>query len=217
MESINVGHIILALGGFLTAWIWILAIPDTPTLFQWHPMLMTVGLFVLAPLGFQMMWINHLQKGKNHDDRVQMHFGVMAIGVVAAIWGFGAIYLNKKINDAPHFTSNHGAFGQIVVIAFMFQTTAALPVLGGDVMPAVVKNNMQVLYKFHKLMGRLIYLGGLVSFFLAYQSLWILARVRSDNQWYALNALTAIFGALVMLSPWLQPKYVVKKKTTKAQ
>ena len=117
------------------------------SLFSWHPFLMTLSvipkyfsthnfeiemnviffskikMFLLmneAVLLFSTNW-SLLPKKYHRSQYMNGHIALEVLSVIGVLLGFYSIYLNKDTNGKVHFTSWHGTFGLVQVVAICSQ------------------------------------------------------------------------------------------------
>jgi len=93
------------------------------SLFSWHPFLMTLSMFLLmneAVLLFSTNW-SLLPKKYHRSQYMNGHIALEVLSLIGVLLGFYSIYLNKDNNGKVHFTSWHGTFGLVQVVAICSQ------------------------------------------------------------------------------------------------
>lgn len=170
-----VAHIVTVL---FTAFIIYTAWPGS-SLFSWHPTLMVLAFVVgmwEALLAFNKessMFVNFARPSK-----VLIHQCLNVFAVSASITGFIVIYYNKHINDKPHFTTWHGLFGLMTVIAVTIQS------LGGDFVKYEglrslfgIKKSLGALKIYHATSGLVTFTLVMCTMMLAMYSNWFASQV----------------------------------------
>lgn len=89
-------------------------------LFSWHPTCMSVA-FVLLLLQAIVIFSpeSSLTPTSPKPEKVQLHWILHLFGLVSAVCGFGAVYLNKEMNNRKHFVSWHSKFGFATMVGVL--------------------------------------------------------------------------------------------------
>lgn len=142
------------------------------SLFQYHPMAMSVAFVVVMP---EVIHAAHcVRRSRSMADRaarITTHM-YLSLGVkTLALVGFIVIYTNKGNRGKPHLTTWHGRLGASTVVAL-----AAQVVLGLAVHWRLV-SNVSFARKAHKWLGVTVALAGSTTFLLGMLSNWAAANV----------------------------------------
>lgn len=117
-------------------WIW----------FSWHPLAMAVSFVLLASNAILIKRIG----GYNNT---KLHGYLMGAAVVAALFGWYAIYVNKEMSKKQHLTTLHAQLGLVAILGYiglgLFGSVALDPEWG------MFKTN-QTFRALHKFAGRLM-------------------------------------------------------------
>lgn len=126
-----------------------------------------------------------------------LHFYVYILQATAsacALLGFGVIYINKNINNKPHFTSWHGILGTITVLYFLLQAFGGIALK----FKLFVGNKLTLAQNklYHATSGLVFYLLALATLFLGMSSMWFAERVQGVPHFACLGTLV-ILGLIV--------------------
>ncbi|XP_042211072.1 transmembrane reductase CYB561D2-like [Homarus americanus] len=140
------------------------------SLFSYHPFFMTVAFTGLMTEAVFMFSEASLAAGRRHSTKITAHWFVLLLVAVAHSLGFASIYINKELNNKPHFTSWHGSVGLVTSVLLWAQLSvgvfAKYPRILSRVMQArTVKAN-------HGLFGMVVFSAGMITIALGLWSTW---------------------------------------------
>ena len=101
-------------------------------LFQWHPILMTVGYAWLMVEGVAAG--KAMVRSRSVEERFwwrDAHMYLLFFALCAICGGFGVIFYNKSVGGRPHFTSWHGFGGVVAVGVYVVQTVLGFVIYSG--------------------------------------------------------------------------------------
>ena len=159
----------------ITVGIFWLAVPGSD-LFSWHPTCMIVA-FALLQLQAIVVFSpeSSLFPTTPRNEKIQLHWILQCFGMTSALFGFGAVFLNKEIHERKHFTSWHGLFGLCTCVG------AVLALLGG--IAAKYSQSLKTwirpvnLKMYHATGGMIVFLLAMTTLTLAVYSNWFKNRV----------------------------------------
>ncbi|KDR81435.1 hypothetical protein GALMADRAFT_239336 [Galerina marginata CBS 339.88] len=151
--------------------------------FAWHPPLQTLAIFLFT-FGIITLQPTNQPKAKAAG-LVRHQVAVFVAGFPLIVLGTFAVFYNKVLREADHFTTWHGTFGILCMVWLLFQIFlgAGSVWFGG----ALFGGGMQAkaLWKYHRLSGYILFslllftvnLGGAWSNWGAKYTLWIVRFV----------------------------------------
>lgn len=188
----------------------IAAVYREPTLFSWHPVLMSLGyLFFMAESVMSSIMFRHLA-GEARVAAIWKHLLWNMPCQLCILGGFYAIYQNKVNNGYNHFVSTHAKVGLATMVlgmmapiggAVSFRKLGLLPLLPAAMQP-VVKTA-------HRYLGLFVFLLSLVATELALSKHWMARGLFTPIWQWGVGAL----GLLVLVIGWVaQPESSKQKK-----
>lgn len=129
--------------------VYVVVISKKMVWFGWHPAAMILGFIGLASNAIVIKKIGGAQNTRIHG---YLMTGATALG----LFGGYVIYSNKEMYHKPHYTTNHGKFGLLVILVYVSLGVAGAIFLHPDF--GIMKSN-QVIRKFHRYAG-LIFTAG---------------------------------------------------------
>ena len=123
------------------------------TIFSWHPFLMVLSFITLAGNAA-------LIKKTKGLDNMRLHGNLMSGAIICAIIGWWAIYdtkifKNGKVNDFLNKSPNHGIWGIIVILGYLFVGFGGFLAFHPEYGLSSLKSN-QTLRLIHKWSGRVL-------------------------------------------------------------
>ncbi|XP_037088249.1 cytochrome b561 domain-containing protein 2-like [Pollicipes pollicipes] len=109
------------------------AVPGS-SLFSWHPICMSISFAGMMLGGAEVFSLG----SQRYRHRVTLHWQLQAAAAVLSLAGLAAIFFNKELRGAPHFTSTHGQLGLAAVAAATVQSAGGLLALYATRLPRLV-------------------------------------------------------------------------------
>ncbi|KAI0317287.1 hypothetical protein OF83DRAFT_1121964 [Amylostereum chailletii] len=136
---------------------WILILINHPGALSWfafHPTFNTLAILVFA---LSILQLQPTSQPKTKAVGLQRHQLGMIIGLPLVLVGSSAIFYNKSVHGAPHFTTWHGTFGIISLTWLVVQSAfgAASVWFGGAALGGGMKAKR--LWKYHRLSGYVLF------------------------------------------------------------
>jgi len=126
------------------------------SLFSWHPTCMVISQF-LAMEAVLLFYTTPLKW------RVTLHWVLQGAALLTLCIGFSIIYVNKELNEKPHFTSYHGLSGLGTLVYMIIQSLGGLCV---KISPKTKFISPKQLRSLHRRSGIFALLAFLITVFL---------------------------------------------------
>lgn len=172
------------------------AVPGS-SLFSWHPTLMSIAMMFLM---FEAILLFNQQSSFFLSwDRVirgTIHGYVMFTGVVCAVGGFLAVYINKNRNDKPHFQTWHSWFGAATLAYISLQVIGGISLKYHNLFRIPIKLVDMKLY--HATSGLVAFTLVSTTVYLALFSTWF-SSVAVGTTWFACAACLSCIALTVMI------------------
>ncbi|KAJ8953014.1 hypothetical protein NQ318_015376 [Aromia moschata] len=100
--------------------------------FTWHPLLMSIGWTLLMTEAVLMLSKENVipkQLKLNHTIKERLHWVFLTIGALLIAAGFIVVTISKNEKNKEHYTSWHGIFGLIGMIAYIPPCINGIPLL----------------------------------------------------------------------------------------
>lgn len=186
-----------------TAGILYLAVPGSD-LFSWHPTCMSVG-FVLLVCQAIMVFSREsgLFVSSPRSEKHTLHAILNAFAFVSILFGIGAVYLNKEINNKKHFKTWHGKLGLATFVLLLGSVVGGVVNKYNQYFKRLIKPATVRIY--HATFGMIVFVLAMTTVALATYSNWFRNRTAP---WVARAALSVPLVLAVVVMRQVSQAYI---------
>lgn len=132
-----------------------------------------------------------------------VHEGFQLLGSLSILIGASAIFYNKILHSAPHFTSWHGLFGLISTCVILVQAFFGM-LIGFETSRDYILGDSvgRKLWKFHRLSGYLLIFLMTITVLTVTKADWVIMVTTKWSIWVlTISPIVALIGLLSLANP----------------